>query len=252
MQSSLKNLTINQMFQRIEDGMFDQHKPEVLSKDPWIVYFDEMITPKMADDLVQAFHDSGEDFAASSELDLPEGEGALTARRTSLSMFCNTEVCQNDPRVLAVHEAVGNVTGLPLSNQEYMQVVKYNIGQYYVKHHDTSATYSRSANGHRIYTMFLYLHDVEPDAGGETSFPDHPMPDMKVRPKKGGAALWTNVVPDDPDREDFRTMHEALPLKSGNKMGANLWMYAYDWREIWRQGCANQATITTPMSNSDK
>jgi prolyl 4-hydroxylase len=247
MVSSLKNLTIDQMFRRIADGKYPQHKPQILSRDPWVVFLEELITPKMADDLVQAFHDSGEEFASSSELDLPEGEGALTSRRTSESMFCNTETCHNDPRVMAVHNIVSNLTGLPINNHEFMQVVKYNLGQYYVKHHDTSATYSRAANGHRIYTLFLYLHDVEEGAGGETSFPDHPIPDFKVRPKKGGAALWTNVLRDDPDKEDWRTQHEALPLKSGKKLGANLWMYAYDWRSIWKNGCANQATITGPQ-----
>merc|ERR1712167_482427 len=99
-------------------------------------------------------------------------------------MFCDNPSCQADPRILAVHEIAQNVTGLPLGMQEFMQVVKYNIGQFYMRHPDTSSTYGRSANGHRIYTLFLYLKDVLPEHGGETSFPEIGGPGgLQVKPK---------------------------------------------------------------------
>ena len=34
-------------------------------------------------------------------------------------------------------------------------------GQQYVNHHDTSNTYHKWPQGHRVFTLFLYLSDVE-------------------------------------------------------------------------------------------
>ena len=250
--SGLKNLSITQMFKRLDPDddafAFPQHNPEVFSRDPWVVYLHNFITPEQADGLIEALYDSGHSFATSSELDLPEGEGATTERRTSESMFCDNPGCQNDPRILEAHAIASNITGFPLGNMEYIQIVKYNYNQYYVKHQDTSDTYSRAANGNRIYTLFVYLSDVEEGMGGETNFPDigPAFPDgLKSRPKKGAAALWTNVMPDDPDKVDMRSTHEGAPLLGGpTKFGANFWMYAYDWRMLTQKGCMNVAMAT--------
>ena len=96
--NGLENLSIDAMFSRLdpedETFAFPQFKPEVLSRDPWVVYLHEFITPEHADGLLAALHESGHDFAPSSELDLPEGEGAVTKRRTSESMFCDNPKCQ--------------------------------------------------------------------------------------------------------------------------------------------------------------
>jgi prolyl 4-hydroxylase len=251
--SGLKNISIEAMFRRLDPDdttfAFPQLKPKVLSKDPWVVYLEKFITPEHADGLVQALYDSGHSFAESSELDLPEGEGAITKRRTSESMFCDNRACQEDPRVLKAHALASNITGFPLGNMEYIQVVRYDTDQYYVKHQDTSETYSAAANGNRIYTLFVYLTDVAEGKGGETSFPDiDPVnyPEgLKVRPKKGAAALWTNVMKDDPDKVDFRSTHEGSPLlERPRKLGANFWMYAYDWRMLAEKGCMNVAVRT--------
>jgi Rps23 Pro-64 3,4-dihydroxylase Tpa1-like proline 4-hydroxylase len=246
LESTLHNFSMTQMFERLVDtDMFAQYKPKALSRDPWVVFIEDLVPPDAIDDLLDAFKESGNEFAASSELDLPEGEGAITKRRSSESMFCASKACWSDPRVQRIHDIAGNITGLPSDNMEYMQVVRYSKGQYYVKHHDTSATYGRSLNGHRIYTMFLYLTDELPEGGGgETAFPDLTQfgeGGLKVRVKKGAAALWANVDPLHPEREDFRTMHEALPLEFDDsmKMGANLWQYALPWRKLMERNCIN-------------
>jgi len=62
-----------------------------------------------------------------------------------------------------------NLTGLPERNYEYIQVVRYTPGQHYNQHMDTSDSFGRSSHGHRIYTLLVYLTDVE--EGGETHFP---------------------------------------------------------------------------------
>jgi hypothetical protein len=54
---------------------------------------------------------------------------------------------------MKVHEIVTNATGLQLHNHEFIQIVKYEQGQYYRQHRDTSYHYTQFAQGHRVYTL---------------------------------------------------------------------------------------------------
>eukprot|EP00929_Paragymnodinium_shiwhaense_P003217 TRINITY_DN103646_c0_g1_i1.p1 TRINITY_DN103646_c0_g1~~TRINITY_DN103646_c0_g1_i1.p1 ORF type:complete len:404 (-),score=80.26 TRINITY_DN103646_c0_g1_i1:393-1604(-) len=241
----LQDRSIPEMFGRIADeGWAAEHKPKVLSRDPWVVYFDELLTHKQVDDLLLALMEAGGQFAESDELSTVKSEARK--RRTSDSLFCNQEQCMTDPRVLAAHSVVSNITGLPLPAHELLQVTRYKAGQYYVKHQDTSDDYGRSAAGHRIYTMFLYFTDLPDDAGGETGFPAL---GITVKPKKGAAVLWHNVKADNPRREEHRCDHEGKAVKEvqwpdgriATKIGGNMWLYGYEWRHNWAKGCMNVA-----------
>jgi hypothetical protein len=73
--------------------------------------------------------------------------------------------------------------------------------------------------GPRILTFYIYLSDVE--EGGGTNFPhiDPSNPDFTVMPKKGRAVLWPSVLNEQPDVQDDRTLHQALPVTKGQKFG---------------------------------
>jgi len=86
---------------------------------------------------------------------------------------------------------------------------------------------------------------------------------LRVQPRVGRAVLWPNVRDDDlpPGHHngimtaqqrvggesaggarlatDYRTVHEALPVRGAAnvKVGANFWIYNYDYRAPWRWGC---------------
>ena len=64
--------------------------------------------------------------------------------------------------------------------------------------------------------MYLYLNDVE--AGGGTNFL---YLHITVMPKRGRAVLWPSVKNHNPNKEDKRTKHQALPVDGGIKYGAN-------------------------------
>lgn len=71
------------------------------------------------------------------------------------------------------------MTGIPESNYESFQILQYQEGQFYRRHHDSSNANNNKPAGHRILTFFLYLNDVE--EGGETRFSNL---DISVAPKK--------------------------------------------------------------------
>jgi len=70
-------------------------------------------------------------------------------------------------------------------------VLKYEVDQRYVEHHDYIENDRKLPAGPRILTFFLYLSDVE--EGGETSFPAL---GLHITPKRGKAILWQNVMSD--------------------------------------------------------
>ena len=133
-----------------------------------------------------------------------------------------------------VSDRIETVTGIPQVNYENFQILKYETGQRYRRHHDMSNSDNTKLSGPRILTFFLYLSDVE--AGGGTSFPDL-TPKVTMMPKKGSAILWPSVMDDNPTRRDSRTHHEALPVEEGLKYAANHWIHLYDYKSPNLWGC---------------
>lgn len=60
---------------------------------------------------------------------------------------------------------------------------------------------------------------------------------MTVVPKKGKAVLWTNVLNKKPNEEDELLDHEALPVISGVKYAANLWLHQRDFKNSLNSEC---------------
>lgn len=80
-------------------------------------------------------------------------------------------------------------------------------------------------DGTRFATLLLYLNDDM--EGGHTSFPmwrnAETSKQLEVRPEKGKAVLFYNLLPD--GNYDELSMHAALPVKEGEKWLANLWIW---------------------------
>jgi prolyl 4-hydroxylase len=74
--------------------------------------------------------------------------------------------------------------------------------------------HQQRTQGARILTVFFYLNDVE--SGGGTHFSRL---NITVQAKRGRALLWPSVLDETPDRKDYRTEHEALPVEKGIKYG---------------------------------
>lgn len=139
---------------------------------------------------------------------------------------------------------LGNIQHI---DTEPLQVVKYEPGQRFRLHQDwfhgpRNETYIKDRPFrayNRLGSIFVYLEDE--CVGGETYFPEvrgvSSSADGKkfsrtdtgmgllVKPKRGNAVFWNNMLPN--GTGDPRVLHAALPVKSGVKIGMNIFSYYY-------------------------
>ena len=115
------------------------------------------------------------------------------------------DTCYEDPIIKGLLKRIYDVTTVPISNYNEMQILRYQPGQYHSFHGDYIEEDTHRRMGGRILTFFMYLNDVE--KGGETEF-SRLSPPIKVAPKKGKALIfiwvWANVLDSDPHKEDER------------------------------------------------
>ena len=195
---------------------------------PWVVAIENFLSDEECERLIELGGDEYErstEYAPEMSVDgsyaFVESEG-----RTSTNTWCQDE-CREDPVTKAVIERMTNMTGIPYDNYEDLQLVRYEPGQFYQKHHDFADGHVDSQYGPRLLTFFLYLNDVED--GGGTQFEDLK---FAAQPKRGMALVWPSVVNDNPMEKDDWTWHEALPVKKGVKYGANAWIHMRDYQNV--------------------
>ena len=130
-----------------------------------------------------------------------------------------------DPIAQEVVNRIEHVTQIPQLNSESLQLLRYEVGEYYRTHHDLIEHQKNRAPGVRILTFYIYLNGNE-DSGLEGGGTDFPRLGITVTPKRGRVAMWSSVLDRDPHRKDIRTEHAALPVTKGVKFGANV-------SEVW-------------------
>lgn len=200
---------------------------------PWVVTLENFLTDEECDRLIELGGEQGYDISKDVGPKKFDGsfEGYANNRRTSTNAWCEDE-CFNDTMTQSVLGKIENATGVPDDNSEYLQLLRYEVGQFYRTHHDYIAHHTTRQEGVRILTVFLYLNDVE--AGGGTDFPKL---GITVQPKRGRALIWPSVKNEDPNDKDPRTDHQALPVEKGLKFGANAWLHQRNFKEVFKRSC---------------
>lgn len=229
---------------------FDKFKPHVHSRPdyadgdnettatyqigPWVVTFDNFISDEEADRLIELGATEG--YKRSSDVGKMRFDGTFENNvnngRTSENAWCQHS-CYNDTMAQEVMRRIAEVTKTPEKNSEYLQLLRYQEGQYYQTHHDYIGYQVDRQPGVRIMTFYMYLNDVE--EGGGTQFPR--LDALTVMPKKGRALLWPSVLDEDPNVQDDRTHHQAMPVTRGVKYGANAWIHQRDFKGPNNNGC---------------
>jgi len=129
-----------------------------------------------------------------------------------------------DEAVLPLLYRAGMLLGLPPENVETVYVTRYAEGEYYKAHEDFYGGF----DGDRLYTVLIYLNDLDESQGGGTVFEQL---NIGVRPRLGRAVIWTNRNPDGSPHPETR--HEALPVTNGGeKWVIQLWFRAYSLIDI--------------------
>jgi len=214
-----------------------------LSEAPRIFYIDNFLTEEECDLIISLAKEKlvrskvGGTYEASAESDV----------RTSRQAWIDVDSLKL-PKLSAIRSRVEALTRVPSFLAEFMQVVSYDVGQFYLFHTDVSRREAHTDNpyyqggGNRLVTVLFYMNHVEPGCGGETVFPaafqptSYPDPccdasacpnALRVSPKKGAAIMWYNLEEEDQyegKNLDVRTIHAGCPVKCGHKFAANYWV----------------------------
>lgn len=200
---AVPTLTPGSMDQVFADAVasFAHLEPTVHSKDPWLVTFDRFLTEEEAGRLFQV---GSKGMARSTAVAGMDSAGRLKREisnvRTSENSWCPVAACDGDDVIRGVTERISRVTKADPATYELYQVLRYEPGGFYRKHHDIIDEHLEFPFQSRVYTFFLYLSDVE--EGGETYFEAL---NISVAPKLGRAVWWPNVLASDPIQKVRRT-----------------------------------------------
>jgi len=213
------------------DAEIVAHPDGMFADKPWVLSFENLLKDDEVERLLELAEADGYERSDDGGEYI---DGKLvtyyTKGRTSYNSWCAG--CDNDPHGRDVLARIEEITDIPRTNFELMQMLRYQKTQHYHLHHDLDHYEVPRQPGPRIATFFLYLSDVE--EGGETHFPHL---NLTFTPKRGRALLWPNVLDFDPFSPDPRTEHQAMPVVKGIKFAANIWAHQHDWVGPASRGC---------------
>ncbi|KAM3446478.1 hypothetical protein MY3296_009637 [Beauveria thailandica] len=214
---------------------------EILSIDPLAIYLNNFLD----DAEIRYLLALGENIYRPSEVVSHSGNVVNTTVRSSESAFLPADDVVCKCLISRMKSLLGNVQH---EHVESLQMVRYAAsGDRYRLHTDWSVAAKNNtdeASGNprqsrRLGTILVYLEDS--CTGGETYFPllngvsDSADGDkfavakqgqgLLVRPKRGNGVFWNNIHAN--GTGDDRVVHAGLPIKSGVKVGLNMWSTYY-------------------------
>ncbi len=123
------------------------------------------------------------------------------------------------PLLQRIAEGVARLTGVPVANQEPLQVLHYLPGGEYKPHFDAfpRGSMALEKGGNRMLTLIFYLNEVK--KGGETTFPEA---GIAVNPIPGTGVVFRSLRSD--DSIDPFALHAGAPIIEGEKWIATTWI----------------------------
>ncbi|GAU34237.1 hypothetical protein TSUD_210190 [Trifolium subterraneum] len=172
-------------------------------------------------------------------IDNKTGKNVESRVRTSTGTFLPIG---HDTIVRNIEKRISDVTFIPVEHGEEFNILRYEVGQYYVPHSDYFLDeFNIKTSGQRIATMLMYLSDVE--EGGETVFPtakrnvssvpwwyelsNCAKKGLSIKPKMGDALLFWSMKPN--GTIDRSSIHGACPVIKGDKWSCTKWMRTVPW-----------------------
>ncbi len=172
--------------------------------------FGKFITTKEAEYIKTRASDQLKSSTISTEKDL---DTSIRNSETAWLSLKDSKIREIANRCLAIVDK-------PISNCEFMQVVKYKKGGFYRPHYDTLATMKNP----RVHTFIIALNDDYD--GGATIFPNL---GKMFKYKTGDVLIFDNL-----NNYGFKTkkaIHGGMDVTRGEKWVCNLWVRRHK-REI--------------------
>ena len=239
----------SKLFQEIESGIWDDYKPEILSKptkntlqDPWVVRFDSFLSSQESDNLIQLANTIG---WSDSPMDLNGDVNDLLGtdtdlpRRVSHSSFCK-DSCDSNDAYQTLIKRIMDLTYLSNENLEHLEFMKYSkFGDSYSRHSDYQVHDEWKPAGPRMLSMLINLSETT-NLGGATGFPQ--MDWTTVETKTGQALLWCNMMNSEDgntvmNESHPQTIYETLPIIEGDLYNAHISMHMENWKSAYKDDC---------------
>lgn len=155
----------------------------------------------------------------STDAEYSKGDLENTLSKTRTSWSCMMRYAQTSV-VEHLEHRLSALTGLPTTQLERMNMVRYAPGELFNEHHDGKF---------RPMTVFVYLNDLaEGDEQGDTFFP---YLGLSFRPRRGTAVMWYNAE-NDTGQEDSRMLHAGRAPTKGVKYGVNCFFNVNHMRQM--------------------
>lgn len=238
-------------YRRLHDLFFCKNKFEYLSSkrmklkqvrvNPPIYVIDDFLTPaelEYFDKKIAARCPFEKSFVDNMDFENKDKDGKKRQRRTIMDTTHRTSTFfgfrkLHDSKISALERRIAEVLGCWVHQIEALQLVRYLPGQFFGIHHDmgdllsdddVSLPKKQLGVKRRLVTIFCYLNTLEHTEGGCTHFP---AVNLKVKPIKGRAVLFSNITSE--GLPEPRTIHagesvQAVPGKDVVKYGLNIWI----------------------------
>ena len=144
--------------------------------------------------------------------------------RTSSTHYFDRE----DDATRELEQRMDMLLGIDHRYAEIPQGQRYRSGQQFRHHYDYFTTdqpywqQERRRGGQRSWTAMVFLN--EPDAGGETDFPEL---GLSVKPQRGALLAWNNMTRE--GTPNPATLHAGLPVLEGEKYIVTQWYRQEEW-----------------------
>ena len=194
-------------------------QPLMLSEDPLICTAPGLLSAAMCDALIARARPLLGPAPVYNEV--KGGNTVADARRHSNAAF--QRITDMDLVTEAVCNRACSLAGMPAANAESLQVLHYQVGEYFAPHVDfwnplfEGHAATLRDHGQRVFTVLVYLNDdLE---GGETEFLQL---GLRHRGRKGDALMFRNVNAN--GEVEPRTLHAGLPPTQGEKWLLSVWI----------------------------
>ncbi|XP_055381326.1 uncharacterized protein LOC129611927 [Condylostylus longicornis] len=220
--AELKNLYCENYFGESAFLKLAPFKLEVLNLKPKIVLVHDILYENEIEKLINIT--KGQMSTATL---LEQYKGVNVAYPTLESQYYMVENSEIS-LISKLNQRFADVTGLIVNNEgENLQISKYSVGMHLVpptdylfKVDDKPIAFSEEL-GNRMASVVVYLNHVE--KGGATLFPSI---NTIVKPVKGAALFWYNILPS--GAVDFDVRHIGCPVLKGKKWVLMKWIREKD------------------------